>query len=398
MDNFDAQLDSLLDDDDEFATPTTKTQVNPYHPKRTPEEQAEVDARKERGEVPTGRKTSVANITQRDADLLLIPLGVLGPMTCAQLSILGVKGTDPRGKTDNTLRDPRTVSNRLSVLRKIGVVEYAPVPGGTPIWGLTNKGVGAALRFTDTSEEGQITRKSVSGIKYDDLPHKEAVNWVAAQLLSPAAYWKRAFKMPPRVTVDMMKTEHSLTSEWTNVNKQLAEVRKGGDGYMVKFRDWRSDRIRQGRDDATNGRIKWSHLTGWYPGLWVPAHPIPAGGSAMNEHHIPDLVVNLEQFRKGDKRVSIAIEVELTAKTITSYRRQFELWRRELENVDHAAEATVYARLIYFTNHPLVKERIEEVAADLVERGLVTVLPLTGRDGQTPLKLSNKTQAKGERE
>ncbi|WP_216841501.1 hypothetical protein, partial [Clavibacter michiganensis] len=375
---------------------TTHGKTNPYATVRSPEAQREVDERKAAYEVSTGRKTSAAEVTDRDSQLKLEPLAVLRGLTLDQLSILGTAEPRP-GATDTTgdLLSPRSVANRMGRLKEAGVVECAKVIGGTNLWGVTKTGIGAALRFGRIGAEGQINKR-VSGIDTDKLAHFEAVNWVAAQLLSPAPYWKKAFKLPPRVDLSMLRTEYQLTNDWLTVNKMLAEKRALGEGFNEKFKDWRSGQIIDSYNNAQQGRIEWSDLLAWDPGLWIPAHKASLGKD-LNEHHIPDLVVDLERFRKSEKRVSIAIEVELTPKDLRSYERQFASWARELVQIQSEDKPVAYSKLIYFTNSAAVVDRVTKAAGSLITDGHVTILPLTGRDGTSKLRLTNRTTTQGER-
>lgn len=393
---FDTQLGALLEDDDEFVADAPQPATNPYATTRTPEEQREVDERKASGEVPTGRKTSAATVTDRDSRLKLEPLAVLRGLTLDQLSILGTADVRPgEASTTDALMSPRTVANRMSLLKRAGVVESTEPVGGTTLWGVTRAGLGAALRSGRIGAEGQINKR-VSGIDHDKLAHFEAVNWVAAQALSPAPYWKKAVKLPPKIDLNMLRTEYQLTNDWLLVNKTLAEKRAAGAGFDQKFKHWRSDQIRESYNDAKHGRIKWTDLMAWDPGLWIPAHKASMGRD-LNEHHIPDLVINLERFRKDEGRVSIAIEVELTPKTLRSYERQFASWARELVEMQSEDKPVAYSKLIYFTNSAAVVESVTTAAGSLITDGHVIILPLTGRDGKTKLKLTNRTTTEGER-
>lgn len=394
MDSFESQLLDLTSEDEESLAASPTKPTNPYAPLRSAEEQAELDARKEEGDAPTGRKTSGKNVTDADARQILEPLALLRAMTAEQLSILGrPKEVNWREGAAN-FHNPRSIQNRLNLLRRAGIVESSDNDLGRTLWGLTPKGIEAALYFGRIASPDQVNYQGVHGMKLTTLQHTEAVNWVAAQALSRGEYaWKGSQRLPSKVlSLSQLRTEHQITKDWTAVNKALeAQRRENPNGPQRKFVDWRSTALRDARADATMGRVAWKHMMRYHPGLWTIARRPAFLNEKVNEHHLPDLVIDLEDHRKSEKRVSIGIEVELTPKRLDAYQTQFAMWRHELSYVSPVDGAMIYSKLLYFTNNKKVVEFVKLAADDLIENKFLEIHPLTGRDGVTPLNLSNRT-------
>lgn len=367
-------------------------------PHRSPEEEARVEALKASGNVPTGKKKRRNSMTEKDAVLLAF-LSVFRVATAEQLSLLlttaGVHGNEA-GK----MASPKTVLNRLLRLREIGAVQDASIWAEQRIWGVTNFGRGAAIAYGLVERDSQIQPKGLQNLNYTELPHRLAVNWVAAQLLSPFGFYRDVLKLPQRVSFGMLRSEYEVNSAWFKVNQRLAaenKLARGGNGSapVRSFKDWRSDMLREVHARVASGDLAYRDAADSEPGLWTLGQT-PAPGDDMREHHLPDLVVDLERFRKNSARPSLAFEVELKAKSVGSYRKQLRMWAADLQQLKDYPAPLLYGRLIFVTNLSLVEERLREAdekeKLGLFESGKLRVLPLTGRDGKTPLSLTSHVE------
>ena len=70
------------------------------------------------------------------------------------------------------------------------------------------------------------------------------------------------------------------------------------------------------------------------------------------------------------------------------------LWAAELQKVVGYPDPLLYNKLVYFTNDSEVRENLARAdklqKTGLLESGRLLILPLTERDGKTPLNLSTR--------
>lgn len=423
----------LLDDDDELVTtaadstaskdllfapeeqpvrvaPAKKATTNPYAPVRTDEEQAEVDRKKAAGEVSDGRKKNVANPVYRRKVLTARDYMLLGSLakhrvgTAKILSQLLIVD-NPHLANHGKLLQPQSVTHRLRGLQEAGLVECRTLLGPDTIWALTNKGITAAEMAFNFREEEIHTTKN---FKNTQAAHALAVHNIAAQAMSPNAYrWRRALGIKEPLSVNQLLTEHEVMHHWAQRKKQLAEEYTEVDAERKPtFGYWRANMIRDAGANLRDGLMDWEMLAEWHPEIWTIGVLKSIGDSDVRDHHHPDLVLNLEDTRKGNRPASIAIEVELTAKNVDTYAKHLATWYQcELENGERTTHAdgavttgpalwqrqpTIYARLVYFTNNQAAIRnlRVADKQFGLEEAKRLVILPLLDRDDKTPLRLT----------
>ncbi|SJM69634.1 hypothetical protein [Gulosibacter sp. 10] len=100
-----------------------------------------------------------------------------------------------------------------------------------------------------------------------------------------------------------------------------------------------------------------------------------AKSKKAKQSHQPDLVVNCEALREGSEPVSIAFEIELTAKNrgeTASILRSFK------------EDETRYAQIVWVVQSEDVRKHIkeEDQGIGMIETGRMKALPLLGVDGE----------------
>lgn len=386
----------LEEEDDELAPPANPLQEaegNPWDkPARSAKEEEKLEERKRAGEAPSGKKKSRTTLTDKDF-ACLAPLAVLRVMTAGQISML-LATDEAHGNKGGQMASPKTALNRLISLRRIGAVEDVTLWNGLRVWALTDFGRGAAIASGLVGREGQVQKKGLKGLNYATISHTIAVNQVAAQLLSPFGYIRGegGLTLPKQVTLDMLLTEYQVNNAWLTANARVAADNKAKN-LDRKFKDWRTTTLKAMSESLQKGELEFRDVAATEPALWALGNT-PAPGDEVREHHLPDLIVNLERFRKGASRGSIAIEVELRAKSVSSYSKQLTLWAAELQKVVGYPDPLLYNKLVYFTNDSEVRENLARAdklqKTGLLESGRLLILPLTERDGKTPLNLSTR--------
>lgn len=411
FDTSNGPVNPLLDDDEEDHEPRPRFTVQrptaapaeqpadrkPWEkPVRTAEEEAELEDRKEAGDVPSGKKKRRNSMTAKDM-ILLAALSTFRVMTAEQLSLL-LTTSGVHGNTAGQMASPKTVYNRLLRLKEIGAVQDKSIWEEQRIWGVTNFGRGAAIASGLVGRPGQIQKKGISGLNYTELPHNLAVNWVAAQLLSPFGFHRDLINLPPQLDFTMLRSEYEVQNAWMKMNARLSAENKieratNPNARERKFKDWRSEKITALHAAVAAGETSYRHIADDEPALWALGQT-PVAGDELREHHIPDLIINLERFRKGPARGSVAIEVELNAKSVASYKKQLILWAADLQKFKGYPDPILIKELIYFYVDDAVDEHLREADAkagtSLFASGKLKTVRLTGRDGKTPLNLTTR--------
>lgn len=407
-------INPLLEDDDEEHEPRPRFAIQrpvasieaeqpaarkPWEkPVRTAEEEAELEARKQAGDVPSGKKKRRTSMTGKDM-ILLAFLSSFRVATAEQLSLL-LTTAGVHGNQAGQMASPKTVLNRLLKLREIGAVQDVSIWAEQRIWGVTNFGRGAAIASGLVGRSGQIQKKGIAGLNFTELPHDLAVNWVAAQLLSPFGFHRNLLNLPKQLDFTMLRSEYEVTNAWLKTNARLSAENKlarasNPNARDRKFKDWRSETITALHESAAAGQISYQHIANDEPALWALGQtPVP--GDELREHHIPDLIIDLEQFRKNSVRGSVAIEVELNEKSVASYKKQLLLWAADLQQFKGYPAPLLIKELIYFYVDDAVdvnlREADRQAGTKLFETGKLRTVRLTGRDGITPLDLTTRVR------
>lgn len=146
--------------------------------------------------------------------------------------------------------------------------------------------------------------------------------------MSPNAYrWRRALGTKEPLSFNQLLTEHEVMHHWAQRKKQLAEEYAEVDAERKPtFGHWRANMIREAGANLRDGLMDWEMLAEWYPEMWTIGVLKSIGDSDVRDHHHPDLVLNLEETRNGNRPASIAIEVELTAKNVDTYAKHLATW------------------------------------------------------------------------
>ncbi len=375
-DGFNEALSDLLSDDDDPTVPIKSTTTE----------------RKKARHVPTPR----ARATAKDAVLLAF-LGKFRVATAESLSLLQVAGAGGGGnlrREGGELMAVKTVCNRLEKLERLGLVQAASMKSYPLFYGTTSEGVAIARAFGYLLDDEEPDGDGVSGISAMNVPHRLAASHVAAQFMSPRGYFKRHLGVEP-LSLDQLISERTIRRYREVVQVDL-DADKAAEVGTGSFGHWRQTyALRDARNMVNGGRAPWSEVMEFYPALWSLGWT-SAVNARTKDNHDPDLVLNLEDQRKGEQPVSIFVEVEISTKPKADLERILRTYANEF------AQDVTYKQVVYFVGSEKasqIKKSIERVDAahqlDLVKSGRLVFLPLTARDGRSPMTwLKARSQAR----
>lgn len=125
---------------------------------------------------------------------------------------------------------------------------------------------------------------------------------------------------------------------------------------------------------AESGARAWDELLENFRSLWTltPEPSLVSEGRA-GDFQRPDLVLNLEHERSSQQPVSIAVEVELSTKTLHEYRKILTAYKQD---------RYVYSRLVYMFTEERIKRRVAMAANDVgLNETKLSFARLRGSDG-----------------
>lgn len=302
------------------------TKLTPWYRERTPEQEKEIQAMKDRGETPPGHKKkkgvhSRRDITDNDLDLLEL-LFERKYLTKRQIAFA-------MNRADST------INNRLKGLQELGLVGNIEPHVTRMLWYPKKAAVKTMEAFgRELPPDYVLIREDQLGT--GELAHTLAVNQAAIHFSSP----RGQIKGMKNVSSNRMISE-------TRILKQFgrALTQDGFSGNKSEFGELSKTKA---RFELNRGALEYSELLNKYPELWVLTNA-KVIGMKTSEWSSPDLVINFEDKRKGAKPVSLAVEVELTKKTEAgAYERIMETYK---------ADKLVYGAVIWVVKD----EKIEKV-------------------------------------
>jgi hypothetical protein len=263
-------------------------------------------------------------------------------------------------------------------LAEFGVVGQEKFDFGQQLWYLTGKGqslINAAMPASDTAQP--LHRSGNADLS--KIRHTLAVGQVAAQLMAGTDPIRKLLGLDLGVGVDVFRyiiPERFIRSSFVKATQDagIEGVFKGGKDHTEACRVLWNEVIK----DAEAGRISWNSVLKEHPELWtVVAQGLYANSNQAKRFHPADLVISFEPTRKDAQPVSIALEIELSAKT------DDELLKI-IRSYFHQQEPAVYASVIYITNQKQIAVRVRELAqAYYDERHQQKNLPVAQRKQQT---------------
>lgn len=323
-----------------------------------------------KGESNPRKGTPRARITELDARLLAF----IGNFPGADTEALSMINTAQPTKfgSGGGITSLSTTERRLAKLKKLGAVEkYRQPTTGIYCYGLTGLGFSSARDYGYQMDHG----RGISGISISRLTHYRMIAQVAAQLASPAGFFKDSLGIEP-VELEHLISENAMRSAYEPVRAMLQDRKKEGKSH--DFGKWRSDKLTQAVSTVKDGRLPWSALLEAHPVLLTLGQP-KREGSKTKPVHQPDLAVNLDGSRADHWSKSLLVEVELSKKNWDEYDQILATFAAELK------QPFVYRRAVYFTIGTQVEtllKKIDEAGGyNLISSGKLVVLPLTHRDG-----------------
>lgn len=286
----------------------------PWERNRTAQETAALDARAAAGELLPGRKKRT-------------PYG-FGWVTTNDLAKLwqvafGRYVKDVHLQVAADLKSNTGAYSRLRAMEKAGLVRAQHKIGAGQLWTITRTGM-RVLEFN-----GIAPADSFSYVGPGDIPgevdHTLAVNLLTAQMVAGGVYDLGADHggMAPVPHLQLV-SEYTISSSWSKMTtiKKDEKPEKSFE-QAAKLREYTYKMI-------SENRLTMAEALFETPALWVPFYMPRREYDPENNRdwvrpgssHMPDLVI----AREGDRRASIALEVELSRKSGKDYARIFEAY------------------------------------------------------------------------
>ncbi|ROS77944.1 protein involved in plasmid replication-relaxation [Curtobacterium sp. PhB130] len=324
-----------------------------------------------KGKTNARKGTPRARITELDARLLAF-IGHFPGSDTEALSLLNIAQASNLGNPSGSITSVTTTERRLAKLKKLGAVErYRQSTTGAQCYSLTGLGFSAARDYGYNMDHG----RSLSGIAESRLTHYRMIALVAAQLASPAGFFRDSLGIEP-VELEQLISENAMRAAYEPIKADLAAAKK--DGKSADFGKWRAEKLAAAVGEVKEERIAWSDLVEVFPVLWTLGHPQRDGTKAKPVHQ-PDLAVNLDADRADHFATNLFVEIELSRKDWDEYDRILATFAAEL------ARPYIYRRGVYFvigTQVETLLKKIDEAGGyNLISSGKLIVRPLTHRDG-----------------
>lgn len=316
--------------------------------------------------------TPRARITDLDARLLYF-IGHFPGADTEAISVLNIAQSTSFGTAGGNITSVTTTERRLAKLKKLGAVNSHRQPTtGAHCWSLTAVGFSAARDYGYNMDRG----RSLNGIAESRLTHYRMIALVAAQLASPAGFFRESLGVGP-VELEQLISENAMRGAYEPIKAELAAAKK--EGKSADFGKWRMNKMTQAIAAVKEERLAWSDLIDAYPVLLTLGQP-KVEGSAAKPVHQPDLAVNLDGDRADHFSRNILVEIELSRKDWDEYERILATFQAEL------SKPYIYRRVVYFTlgsQVATILKKIDEAQGyNLINTGKLVVLPLTHRNGE----------------
>lgn len=324
-----------------------------------------------KGESNPRKGTPRARITEADARLLAF-LGHFPAADAEALSLLNIAQATNFGTAGGNITSVTTTERRLAKLIKLGAVRKERQPAtGIYSYGVEERGFAAAREYGYNMDHA----RSLVGISYSRLTHYRMIALVAAQLASPAGYFRDSLGIDP-VELEQLVSENDMRAGYEPTRQVLKERKEKK--LTHDFGAFRKKKLDDAIKAIGDGRFQWSELIESHPVFLTLGSPQENNTRAKPVHQ-PDLAVNLDGSRENHWANNLLIEVELSKKDRDEYTRILATLRDELD------APYIYRRAVYFTIGSQVETVLRQIDADegfkLFERNKLIVLPLTHRDG-----------------
>jgi len=272
----------------------------------------------------------------------------------------------------------RGASIQLNKLKDEGLLESEVLESGREIWGTTERGESFARRHGFLQDENEVAG-GMNGVKHYHLDHFLYIAHVAAQLISPAGFFRESLGIEP-VSINDLQAESQIRRVHEPIKNQLEHA--AAEGENGDYGKWRKALVQQIIELGKAGKIKPADLLESYPELLTIGEPKrhPKDEAQVIGTHHPDLVLVRPNASNG-RGMSIGFEIEITAKAARKYKEAIRTFKG-----DFTGGSLAYSDWVYVSQLPLVGRRLRaadrEIGADLFDAKKLHSLPLLDRDGK----------------
>lgn len=267
-------------------------------------------------------------------------------------------------------RTQNTAYRRLLGLNEVKLVTKEVVCGYGTLWKITNEGR-SLLDLNGWLRDSDPRAPKTDSMRLDELKHSLAINQVMATIARgvPNPLGTEVRDLPRGINAfDVFVSEAEIKRDWltaTAGRQSKLMSSPGRVGHAVQKR---------ALAEAESGARAWDELLENFPSLWTltPEPSLVSEGRA-GYFQRPDLVLNLEHERSSQQPVSIAVEVELSTKTLHEYRKILTAYKQD---------RYVYSRLVYAFTEERIKRRVVMAANDVgLNETKLSFARLRGSDG-----------------
>lgn len=356
-DELEESQDDVEDVSETAESDSVSGERKPWERDYTDEQRADMKARVAAGEWLPGHKKHKTtyhrrDVTDKDLDLLAF-IARFKYSTEQQLTLIaGVQS--------------RTVYKRLMGLRELKLVNAVDVPGAHRLW-MTTQRAHVLLQQSGRIVGDDVRVMREKDVVLDQLAHTLASNQTAAWLT-------RGLPMNPERFPDWLLMPYSidtLISEY--------QIRKGWEQLIGAHDTSLHDRGiigAQRRDEVEreveDGKMARDEMHEFEPSLWTLSNK-NAKDNKTKQFHYPDLVLNRERVRRGKAPVSVAFEIELTAKNRGETAKILRMYKDD---------KMTYKCVVWVVQNDAMRRHIEREDSEvgLIRDGRMTFLPLIGSD------------------
>ena len=265
---------------------------------------------------------------------------------------------------------------QLKRLEGKGLLESEVLESGREVWGTTERGESFARRHGFLQDENEPAGGMVD-VDHWQLDHFIYIAHVAAQLISPAGYFRKSLGLEP-VSINDLQHESQLRRVHDPIKRQLEHA--AAEGENGEYGKWRKEQVQRIIELGKAGKISPAEILESYPELLTLGEPKrhPKDEAQVVGTHHPDLVLVRPNLGNG-RGASYSFEIELTAKTARKYKNYLRT-----VNGDLRGPSLAYEKHVFISQLPLVGTRLKaadrELGTELIDTGKLQVLPLLDRD------------------
>ncbi len=291
--------------------------------------------------------------------------------TLEAMSMLQVRQANPFYEA-GVLRAIGGVEATLKKLRRMGMLTWHRDPAAQEnYFSITTEGI--ETLGSKGYETGAM--QTLRGVAKTRAAHLFAIAQVAAQLYSPAGFFKNLLGIAP-LSLDALISEKEMRNAFEPVKSALREAKKRGE--PSEFGPLRTATMKARFEQVAQGTLAYEDVVDAEPMLWTLGFK-QREGSIRKAVHQPDLAARVPVPAGGVRSQNLLIEVELSKKNWKEYEAILATLAAELK------EGLTCGRAIYFTIGTQIPTLLKKVDISgnlgLISTGKLLILPLKHRDG-----------------